>query len=114
MDTFVGLVYAMVFVAFSNVAIVRWTNPTAANIEKVEWYVSKAGDACSTAVAVYYGRQNDPLEPPHLLSGRKDSLYVTLPAHTDSVRYNFWHYVTDSTGHRYPKSAITSWSNKGG
>ena len=113
-DTFVGAVYAMVLVAFANVATVRWTNPPAANIARVDWYVCKAGDACSTAVAPYYGRQLDPMDPPHLLPGRKDSLYVTMPAHTDSVTYKFWYYVTDSTGHRYPKSAITTWTNKGG
>jgi hypothetical protein len=99
-----------VFVLIPNVCTYTWTTPNDPRAYCVQVYVQRAGDPCSTAVAAYYGRQDDGLTDPTIKPGRIDSLYITLPAHSDSVRYNLWHFVSDSLGvRRWPKSKVTSW-----
>lgn len=114
---FYGAVVALVTIVFTNVAPMHWTNPSQPGLYRVDWYAQKASEpACSTLVAQYWGRgdSQDETMPPRLKLGRADSLWITMPAHTDSVRFNFWWYGYDTTGARCTKkSAVTSWLNRG-
>lgn len=114
---FQGAVIALVLAVFTNVATVRWTNPNTQGLYRIDWYAQKVGTApCSTLVAQYWGRGDptDDLVPPKLKLGRLDSLYICMPAHSDSCRFNLWWFGCDSTGKRITgKSAVTSWLNRG-